>query len=120
MSTPNVLPIFPAPNGNLWRRAVAQVIRQVKARHGLTTIDLADRIGCDASTVENAEAERNELRGATIARIGFEFGEDAIEPIMSLWRRRLEEPKPSALMRAIRAKEELEAALAEMGREAAA
>lgn len=116
-SAANVLPIFPAPNGNLWRKAVAQVIRQVKARHSLTTVDLADRIGCDASTVENAEAERNELRGATVARIGFEFGEDAIEPILTLWRKRIAEPRPPAIVRVRKAQEELSAALADLERE---
>lgn len=112
MNQPNVLPIFPAPNGKLWRAAVAQVIRQVKASHRLTTVELADIIGCDASTVENAEAERNELRGATVARIGFEFGEEAIEPIRSLWLRRVEEPRADPLDR-------IREAVAQMERERA-
>ena len=108
MNQPNVLPIFPAPNGKLWRAAVAQVIRQLKASHKLTTVELADMIGCDASTVENAEAERNELRGATVARIGFEFGEEAIEPIRSLWLRRVEEPRPHPIERIREALSDLE------------
>jgi DNA-binding XRE family transcriptional regulator len=90
---PNVLPLHDAPRQKHYRAAVAQTIRAIKAKHGLTNTDMAEDIGCCADTISNAENENNDLSAVTILRIGFFYGEDAIAPILELYRCRYEQPK---------------------------
>jgi hypothetical protein len=68
-SVPNVLPIFPEPDGKCSAAAIATAIRKTKYSEGLTNAELAFELRCDASTVENAEAERNLLKFDTVARL---------------------------------------------------
>jgi hypothetical protein len=68
-SLPNVLPIFPEPDGKCSAAAIATAIRKTKYAEGLTNAELAFELRCDASTVENAEAERNLLKFDTVARL---------------------------------------------------
>lgn len=119
MGDPNVLPIFPVPDGNLFREAVAKSLRTIKREHGLSNGALADRLGCDVDTVKNALAEDREMRGSTVARIAYVFGEDAIRPIRELWLGRFAEPAPSPVARIAAAQEEIRKALAELERDAA-
>jgi alpha-D-ribose 1-methylphosphonate 5-triphosphate diphosphatase PhnM len=68
-SAPNVLPIFPEPDGNNSLTAIADAIRKTKYLEGFTNAELAFHLRCDASTVENAEAGRNLLKFDTVARL---------------------------------------------------
>ena len=68
-SLPNDLPIFPEPDGNNSAAAISDAIRKTKYHEKLTNADLAFHLRCDASTVENAEAERNLLKFDTVARL---------------------------------------------------
>lgn len=115
MNRPNVLPLYDPPRQKTFRAAVAKIIRDVKAREGLSNVEFAEAIGCCADTIGNAENENNDLSGVTLLRIGFEFGEDAIGPALELFRRRYEQPRTLA--------ERFEAARVELeliGRELAA
>ncbi len=90
---PNVLPLFDPPRQKSYRVAVANIIRKVKARHELSNVTLAERIGCCAETIGNAENENTDLNAATLARIGYEFGPDAVQPFVDLFVRRYEAPR---------------------------
>jgi ribosome-binding protein aMBF1 (putative translation factor) len=68
-SLPNVLPIFPEPDGNISLTVIADAIRKTKYQEGLTNGELAFHLRCDASTIENAEAKRNLLKFDTVARL---------------------------------------------------
>ena len=92
----NVLPLFASPTQKLFRAAVAKIIRDLKAREGLSNVELAEAIGCCADTISNAENENNDLSGVTIAKIGFRFGEKAVEPYTDLWTQRMEVPRSPA------------------------
>jgi hypothetical protein len=61
-SCPNVLPIFPEPDGKISLAAIAQAVRKTKYEERLTNGELAFQLRVDASTIENAEAERNLLK----------------------------------------------------------
>ena len=68
-TSPNVLPIFPEPDGKCSLTVIASAIRKTKYAEGLTNAELAFHIRCDPSTVENAEAERNLMKFDTVARL---------------------------------------------------
>jgi hypothetical protein len=68
-SLPNVLPIFPEPDGNISLTVIADAIRKTKCGEGFTNGELAFHLRCDASTIENAEAKRNLLKFDTVARL---------------------------------------------------
>jgi hypothetical protein len=68
-SQPNVLPIFPEPDGKCSAAAIATAIRKTKYAEGFTNAELGFELRCDASTIENAEAERNLLKFDTVARL---------------------------------------------------
>ena len=77
--------LFGRPTRRGYRSAVAEIVRNVKARHRLSNEDLADVIGCHRDTVENAENEISSLEAVTLLNIAYEFGEDAIEPVRQLY-----------------------------------
>jgi hypothetical protein len=68
-SLPNVLPIFPEPDGKNSAAVIASAIRKTKSAEELTNAELGFHLRCDASTIENAEAERNLLKFDTVARL---------------------------------------------------
>lgn len=93
-SLPNVFPpekenlprsLFGRPSTRSYRAAVAQVVREVKARHGLNDERLAELAGCDKDTIRNAENEETNLNAVTLFAIAYAFGEDAIEPVRALY-----------------------------------
>ena len=68
-SLPNVLPIFAEPDGNISLTAIADAVRKTKYCERLTNGELAFELRVDASTIENAEAQRNLLKFDTVARL---------------------------------------------------
>lgn len=95
-SAPNVLypspetfsrSLFGRPSSGSYRAAIAQVIRDVKARHKLSNERLAEIIGCSEQTIANAEADRaeNNLNPVTLLNIAYAFGEEAIDPVRQLY-----------------------------------
>ena len=111
-SAPNVLPIFPEPDGNNSASAIADAIRKTKCSERLTNAELAFHLRCDASTIENAEAKRNLLKFDTVARLLRKYPQHCAS-IRQLW-----ELEPvaavSPLERIDRANEEIAAAMVEM------
>lgn len=84
MSEPNVFGNRPRPTQRAYRQAVAKVIRCLKLRHGLTNVDLADRIGCSDETVSNAENERTDLSPVILLNIEHEFGAGTIDLVLEV------------------------------------
>jgi predicted transcriptional regulator len=86
---PTVSCLFGPPRQKSYRMAVADVLRAVKREHGLSLVDLAERLGCCDQTIRNAMDEDGTdcLNAVTMLRIGYEFGEDALEPVFVLSRR---------------------------------
>lgn len=83
-SAPNVLPIFAEPDGNSSAAAISDAIRKTKYHERLTNAELAFHLRCDASTVENAEAERNLLKFDTVARLLRKYPEHCAR-VRQLW-----------------------------------
>lgn len=111
-SAPNVLPIFPEPDGNNSAAAIADAIRKTKCGERFTNAELAFHLRCDASTIENAEAQRNLLKFDTVARLLRKYPQHCAA-IRQLWEL---EPVDTAtpLERIVRANQEIAAAMAEM------
>lgn len=83
---PNVPDLFGPPSQKSFRMAVADALRAIKREHGLTLVELADRLGCCDQTIRNALDEDGCLSAVTMLRIGYEF-EGALEPVFALSRR---------------------------------
>lgn len=111
-SAPNVLPIFPEPDGNNSADAIADAIRKTKCGERFTNAELAFQLRCDASTIENAEAKRNLLKFDTVARLLRKYPQYCAS-IRQLWEL---EPVEAAspLERITRANREIAAATDEM------
>lgn len=79
--------LFGRPTSGSYRAAVSQVIRNVKALHKLSNERLAELIGCSEQTIANAENDRaeNNLNAVTLLNIAYAFGEEAIDPVRSLY-----------------------------------
>lgn len=77
--------LFGHPTGRSYRKAVAQIVRDVKARHKHTNETLAEEIGCSETTIYNAENENGDLAAVTLLRIAFAFKEEAIQPVRDLY-----------------------------------
>lgn len=111
-SAPNVLPIFPEPDGNNSADAIADAIRKTKSGEGFTNGDLAFHLRCDASTVENAEAKRNLLKFDTVARLLRKYPKYC-GAIRQLWEPAPAET-PTPLERISLANQQIAAAMVEM------
>lgn len=72
------------PTQNAYRDRCADVIRRLKAEHGLTNEELGDRLGCSDETISNAENKRTNLNPVTLLNIDYEFGPGTIDPIREL------------------------------------
>jgi DNA-binding XRE family transcriptional regulator len=77
--------LFGRPSSRSYRVAVAQIIRDVKASNKLSNERLAELIGCSEQTVANAENECGDLTAVILLSIGYAFGEEAIDPVRSLY-----------------------------------
>lgn len=72
------------PTQNLYRQRCADVVRRLKAEHGLTNEELGDRLGCSDETISNVENMRTNLNPVTLLNIDYEFGAGTIDPIREL------------------------------------
>lgn len=97
-SQPSVSDLFGPPRQKSYRLAVADCLRAAKRREGLTLVELAEKLGCSDQTLRNAMDEDGTdcLNPVTMLRIGFEFGEDLIEPVFALARKATVEPTTTA------------------------
>lgn len=102
--------LFGRPSSGSYKAAVAQMIRDVKARHKLSNERLAELVGCSEQTIANAENERaeNNLNPVTLLNFAYAFGEEAIEPVRALYLCAPAE-RPTLLDRVDRAEGELRA-----------
>lgn len=81
---PNVSGRLPRPTQNAYRQRCADVVRKIKADHGLTNEELGDRLGCSDETISNVENMRTNLNPVTLLNIDYEFGAGTIDPIREL------------------------------------
>lgn len=106
--------LFGRPSSRSYRAAVAQIVREVKARHGLNDERLAELVGCGEDTIKNAENEATNLNAVTLFSLAYAFGEEAIQPVRALYLcAPVEEPTVADRCRRIRG--ELAAIEKEMG-----
>lgn len=93
-SVPNIYPrdeetfptsLYGKPDRRSYRAAVKQVVLDVKAANGLSSPELAEKLGVSKDTVENAEEEASSLEAVTLLKIAFLYGEQAIDPVRQLY-----------------------------------
>ena len=81
----NVLPGLIAPTTKSLREAVRNIILDIQKESGETDHETAERLGISVGTLRNARDRRNDLGSLTIAKIGYEYGDEAIAPYAALW-----------------------------------
>lgn len=77
--------LFGKPSRRSYRAAIKQIILDLKARRGLSDLELADLIGCHKDTIENAQDEACSLDVVTLLNIAYAFGEETIDPVRQLY-----------------------------------
>lgn len=83
METGKVLPRLYAPVERDYDEAVRDVILGL-GRMGFKHKEIAQRIGVTPKTVGNAQEMKHSLAGWCVARIEYEFGPEAVKPIIAL------------------------------------
>lgn len=90
----NVLPqdrlelqLLERPRQKAFRAAVAKTIRDIKSKHSLSNVDLAEEIGCCADTISNGENQNNDMTAIILLSLAWKFGEEAILPVRALYLR---------------------------------
>jgi len=69
---------------NSYRACVAAILNAIKAEFGESDQDVADRLGCSSTTVNNACNKRGNLDPVTLLKIGKEYGLHRIDPVLGL------------------------------------
>ena len=87
MADCNVLLPFLAPTTKSLREAVRNIILDIQRDTGETDHETAERLGISIGTLRNARDRKNDLGSLTIAKIGHEYGEEAVEPYHALYAR---------------------------------
>lgn len=67
-----------------YKRAVARIIRDLQAQHGLSDLAFAEEIRCSIGTVRNARNEESDLGALYLARIEARFGPGSCDPYHAL------------------------------------
>ena len=84
------------PDTSTYRAAVQAIMETVQRQYRLNDTELADRIGCSASTVRNAKRGNSNLDGVTLAGMEHRFGPGTVDPFLALGGSRAT-PLPDAL-----------------------
>jgi DNA-binding XRE family transcriptional regulator len=93
-SAPNLYPrteetfpgsLFGRPSRDTYRAAVKQVVLDVKARSGLDSEQLGEKLGVSKDTIENAEKKAFSMEAVTLLKIAYFYGEASIDPVRSLY-----------------------------------
>ena len=84
MPDAHVLSDHPPLHHNSYRASVAAVLNALKAEFGESDQDVADRLGCSATTVNNACNKRGNLDPVTLLKIGKEYGVQRLDTVMGL------------------------------------
>jgi DNA-binding XRE family transcriptional regulator len=106
--------LFGRPSSRAYRSAVAQCIRETKARHKLSNEALSETLGCSETTIFNAENESGDLSAVTLLNLAYAFGEETIAAVRELYLCAPAEPL-TAQARIDRAIQELRLAEKELG-----
>lgn len=72
------------PSTRSYRAAVKAIVSAVQRRPDLNDVELADRLGCSASTVRNAKHEHANLDAVTLASMEHRFGPGTLDPFLAL------------------------------------
>jgi transcriptional regulator with XRE-family HTH domain len=85
MSAPSVLRVNAAEERAAYRKAVARVITCIQAEHGVTHIDIAEKIGVSLGTISNAANKNTDLCHTYLDRLGKAYGCHALDPVHALY-----------------------------------
>lgn len=76
---------FAAPTTEALREAVAQIVRDLTARLGLTDLELAGQLNVHANTVAAWRNKKNDMGALMIATIGDKYGPESVAPFNALY-----------------------------------
>jgi len=76
----NVLRVNAVEEREEYRDAVAEILRNVQHDHGVTLLDIAERIDVSLGTISNAANKKADLTAPFLKRIGKVFGASSLDP----------------------------------------
>src|SRR5688572_22759031 len=83
-SAPNVLRVNSVAEQSDYMRAVAEILRHVQADHGLTLLEIADKIDVSLGTISNAANKKSVLNPLYLSRLAQLFGPHTLDPFVRL------------------------------------
>ncbi len=83
-TAPNVLRVNTVAEQAAYVNAVAEILRDVQARHGLTLLEIAEAIDVSLGTVSNAANKKSVLNPLYLSRLAQLFGPDTLNPFARL------------------------------------
>ena len=84
MASSNVLRVNCAEEQTAYREAVAEILRRVQCNHGITLLEIAERIDVSLGTISNAANKKTDLCATYLSRIGARFGPGTLDPYNAL------------------------------------
>lgn len=78
------------PTRNVYRERVAQIVRDLMAKHRLSKVAMAERLSCGVDTLDNVDKELTSLNAVTLLIIGYEFGMSELDPVIGMIGGRIE------------------------------
>src|SRR6187431_1448852 len=84
MSGHNVLRVNAVEEQTAYRLAVAEILRRVQSEHGVTLLEIADKIDVSLGTISNAANKKADLNATYLNRLGVVFGPNTLDPYAAL------------------------------------
>lgn len=84
MSASNVLRVNAGEETTAYREAVAEILRRVQCDHGVTLLEIAERIDVSLGTISNAANKKTDLCAPYLNRLGRAFGPNTLDPYAAL------------------------------------
>lgn len=67
-----------------YRVAVAEILRRIQSEHGVTLLEIAERIDVSLGTISNAANKKTDLCATYLNRLGIGFGPHTLDPYAAL------------------------------------
>lgn len=84
MSAANVLRVNAAEERTAYRDAVAKVLTCIQSQHGITLLEIAERIDVSLGTISNAANKKCDLSPTYLNRLACSFGPSTLDPFNAL------------------------------------
>lgn len=83
-SAPNVLRVNRCEEQAAYRTAISRIILNIQNAHGVTLVEIAERIDISVGTISNAANKETDLNAVYLKRLGEAYGPEILDPYAAL------------------------------------